>query len=322
MATILSIVFCILGTLLGSVMYILCRLTYAVLFPTIVPYPWPEGKPNASSYDHRSSSSGSSQSKTSTPRFRFYRRPPPLYNQATTVVLAGSFNPPHLGHVAMIRYLSQQYQRVIVVIGCNPHKVYTVSPSQRAALLRQILRYPSSSFSSSTTTSTSSTTTTSSSSSSSSSPVGVFAARVSYANVHVQIVEGYIWKIVQRQGAQLFVRGIRSWAQDGPDERKLQWQNIWGPLVLGPLWYPLPTLYLQGIPKYNHISSTYIRTIIQQYSNNNNSSTSTSTSTSNENENNDGTTTKKNPVPNAVCRNHLLALVPEAIVDDVWQLYG
>jgi hypothetical protein len=50
---------------------------------------------------------------------------------------------------------------------------------QRAALLRQILRYPSS-FSSSLSTSTSSTAT--SSSSASSSPVGVFASRVSYAN--------------------------------------------------------------------------------------------------------------------------------------------
>ena len=72
---------------------------------------------------------------------------------------------------------------------------------------------------------------------------------------------GYIWRSVKPLGATLFIRGIRTWEKDGPDERILQIQNTWGPLVLGPLWWPLPTIFLEGKPEYNHVSSTLIRTI-------------------------------------------------------------
>jgi len=33
---------------------------------------------------------------------------------------------------------------------------------------------------------------------------------------------------------------------------------------LGPLYWPLPTIYLEGKPEYNHISSTLIRNISQE----------------------------------------------------------
>ena len=62
-------------------------------------------------------------------------------------------------------------------------------------------------------------------------------------------------------GAQIFCRGIRSWAKDGAEERHLQILNTWGPLVLGPLWWPLPTVFLEGHPKYNHVSSTLVRNL-------------------------------------------------------------
>lgn len=75
------------------------------------------------------------------------------------------------------------------------------------------------------------------------------------------VVEGYIWRYAKRVGATLFCRGIRSWEKDGRDERSLQFLNTWGPLLLGPLNWPIPTIYLEGNPKYNHVSSTLIRQI-------------------------------------------------------------
>ena len=73
------------------------------------------------------------------------------------------------------------------------------------------------------------------------------------------VIPGYIWRTVQREGASIFYRGIRTWEKDGSDERTLQILNTWGPLVLGPLWWPIPTRFLEGVPHYNHISSTLIR---------------------------------------------------------------
>ena len=73
------------------------------------------------------------------------------------------------------------------------------------------------------------------------------------------VVEGYIWRYAKKVGASLFFRGIRSWEKDGSDERQLQILNTWGPMLLGPLVWPIPTIYLEGNPKYNHVSSTLIR---------------------------------------------------------------
>ena len=72
---------------------------------------------------------------------------------------------------------------------------------------------------------------------------------------------GYIWRYAKKQGATIFFRGIRSWEKDGKEERTLQILNTWGPLLYGPLFWPIPTIYLEGKPDYNHISSTLIRDI-------------------------------------------------------------
>ena len=142
-----------------------------------------------------------------------------------TVVMAGSYNPPHRGHLEMISYLSERYGRLIVVIGMNPDKSYDVPPQERAVLLRAMCR--------------------------------------NVPNVRVHVVTGYIWRFAKSADirADLFYRGIRTWERDGGEERKLQILNTWGPLLLGPLWWPIPTHFLQGKPEYNHISSTLIRSI-------------------------------------------------------------
>lgn len=74
-------------------------------------------------------------------------------------------------------------------------------------------------------------------------------------------MEGYIWRYAKRVRATLFFRGIRSWEKDGSDERHLQILNTWGPLLYGPLAIPIPTIYIEGDPKFNHVSSTLIRSI-------------------------------------------------------------
>eukprot|EP00977_Amphora_coffeiformis_P012810 scaffold3240_cov187-Amphora_coffeaeformis.AAC.5 len=140
-----------------------------------------------------------------------------------TVVMAGSYNPPHRGHLAMISYLAERYGQVLVVIGMNPNKTYAVTPPERAKLLQTMCQ-------------------------------GI-------PNVRVEVVKGYIWRFAKQPNnqAKLFFRGIRTWEKDGADERSLQILNTWGPLLLGPLWWPIPTRFLEGKPEYNHISSTLIR---------------------------------------------------------------
>jgi len=81
-----------------------------IVFPTVVEYPWP--------VDDSSSKK----------------------DKKRVVVLAGSYNPPHLGHLAMITYLSRRYGRVVVVVGMNPDKSYKVTPDQRAYMLRKMIR--------------------------------------------------------------------------------------------------------------------------------------------------------------------------------------
>jgi len=92
-----------LGLLMAAV-----RLIYPILFPPIVKYPWPAVDDDQ-----------------------------PLHQ---TVVIAGSFNPPHYGHLELIKYLAKRYRKVYVVVGMNPAKHYPVSPHQRAKLLQTMLQ--------------------------------------------------------------------------------------------------------------------------------------------------------------------------------------
>lgn len=76
---------------------------------------------------------------------------------------------------------------------------------------------------------------------------------------NVPVVTGYIWRYASTRDATLFFRGIRTWAADGGDERKLQIQNTVGPIMLGPLHWPMKTVLLEGDPKYRDVSSTVVR---------------------------------------------------------------
>mmetsp|Transcript_11505 Transcript_11505/g.25326 ORF Transcript_11505/g.25326 Transcript_11505/m.25326 type:complete len:167 (+) Transcript_11505:112-612(+) len=87
-------------------------LIYRILFPAIISYPW--DMPGEKSRQRKR-------------------------EKKMAVVFAGSFNPPHWGHLVMIRYLVERYGRVICCIGVNPNKEYEVSPQTRAQILREMI---------------------------------------------------------------------------------------------------------------------------------------------------------------------------------------
>lgn len=190
----------------ASIVVVICILAYRVAFPLILTFPW--RKPSENS--------------------RRRKR-----EKEITVVFAGSFNPPHWGHLVMIRYLADRYGRVICCIGVNPNKKYDVSPQTRVQILRDML-------------------------------VGDGDGGTNRcSNVQVEVVTGYIWRYARTQHAALFFRGIRTWAADGPEERHLQILNSWGPLLLGRIW-PLRTIFLEGDPRYRNVSSTKTRMICDE----------------------------------------------------------
>mmetsp|Transcript_1346 Transcript_1346/g.4698 ORF Transcript_1346/g.4698 Transcript_1346/m.4698 type:complete len:196 (+) Transcript_1346:703-1290(+) len=141
---------------------------------------------------------------------------------ARPACIAGSFNPPHNGHLGLVRHLSLRHSAVVVVIGHNAAKAYAVSPLERQALVRQA------------------------------------CADLQIENVRVECSDDYIWRVARKHGAPLLYRGIRSWAKDGLAERWLEFLNLIGPpaLALAP---PLRTCFLEADPRYAHVSSTLIR---------------------------------------------------------------
>jgi cytidyltransferase-like protein len=102
---ILVVLFAILALLFGAFVAA-AILIKRIVRPTILEYPWPKGADK---------------------------------DKDKLVVLAGSFNPPHKGHLALIRYLSRRYGRVLVVIGFNPSKKYAVTPQERQVMINKML---------------------------------------------------------------------------------------------------------------------------------------------------------------------------------------
>lgn len=107
-ALITAILTSILAVILPAI-----NLLYQLNNPTLLKFPWP------------SSTCISSRKQKK--------------DKQTTVVFAGSFNPPHNGHLVMIQYLAMRYKEVIVVIGMNPDKEYKVSPQKRADILSKMV---------------------------------------------------------------------------------------------------------------------------------------------------------------------------------------
>jgi len=137
-------------------------------------------------------------------------------------IFAASFNPPHVGHIYVLRAIARRHRRgtCYAVIGHNPSKRYAVSPEESASILRASI-----------------------------------AADPSLSNVEVVVVAGFIWRFAferdaakglphgaPRVGCTLY-RGIRTWAKDGRAEAWLHVLNMLGPLLLGPFKLPPETRY-------------------------------------------------------------------------------
>eukprot|EP00298_Acanthocystis_sp_HF-20_P012053 c19702_g1_i2.p1 GENE.c19702_g1_i2~~c19702_g1_i2.p1 ORF type:complete len:219 (+),score=67.96 c19702_g1_i2:17-673(+) len=146
--------------------------------------------------------------------------------KAECVAFAGSFNPPHLGHISLLKALSQKYKIVYAIIGFNPSKYYSVSARVRCEILEKMIQSEG------------------------------------LNNVKVILVNGHIWRAAYANNVTLMFRGIRSWKGDGNDELQLYFLNTVGSMILG-FRIPIHTIFLQSSPEFENVSSTLIRSEIK-----------------------------------------------------------
>jgi pantetheine-phosphate adenylyltransferase len=256
-------------------------LTYTVLHPTIIPYPWPA---RTSQNKNKLRASSTSQNKNKLKASSFAKR-------QTLAVYAGSFNPPHKGHLSILKYLSTRFDKVVVAIGMNPDKTYDVTPHDRAAMVTKMLLAEDDDTTSDTT------------------------------NIEVHVVIGYIWRFVKTQfpsrkfSNTSFIRGIRTMEADYADEQFLHILNTFGPLLVGPFVWPISTIIIMGDPGFNHVSSSLVRKIIGQVKSGKRTPSSEGVSSSNSDE-------ALSDNESRVLAESLGKLVPQSIVSQVAQAYG
>ena len=108
------------------------------------------------------------------------------------VLFAGSWNPPHAGHVAILRALAKRHGHVYACVGHNAKKTYLVDAEQRARLVRVV----------------------------------VDADPVLRSRVTVVATAGYVWREAKRLKCAALYRGVRSWRADGFSETILHVLNL------------------------------------------------------------------------------------------------
>ena len=144
-------------------------------------------------------------------------------------LFAASFNPIHIGHVAILRRIAARHSKVYCVIGFNPKKKYPVTPEERKRLVEKVMEADSD----------------------------------LKDRVEVVLVKGYIWKFATRNNVNVMYRGIRTWKKDGDEETHLHFQNLLGPILLGCVMPP-ETRFVESESKYMHISSSKIRSAVEK----------------------------------------------------------
>jgi cytidyltransferase-like protein len=175
------------------------------LFALLWPVLFPKTEPLEVDDDQAGDATDTTATTADKGRGRPAKKKERVRRERGSVILAGSFNPPHKGHVAMLSHLSKRYQKVYAVIGFNPSKTYAVTPEQRSAVLKTMVEH--------------------------------------LENVEPVTVRGYIWRFALEKRAVAVYRGIRSWRLDGAAERFLELQNRVGPPLMALTW-PYATTFL------------------------------------------------------------------------------
>jgi Cytidylyltransferase-like len=102
----------LLGSFILVVVVAAGSLVGRIVHPTVIEFPWKE-KGASSLLLATAMHSSSAQSSSGT---RNRGSSDEEKDKTKTVVLAGSFNPVHKGHVSMLEYLATRYGRVVVVV--------------------------------------------------------------------------------------------------------------------------------------------------------------------------------------------------------------
>ena len=89
-----------------------------------------------------------------------------------TAVYAGSFDPITLGHLDVVRRAARIFDQIILAVGENPAKRYTLSVEQRLSVVREVV--------------------------------------ADLGNVEVDVFRGLLVHYCQRRGATAIVRGLRA----------------------------------------------------------------------------------------------------------------
>ena len=142
-------------------------------------------------------------------------------------LFAGSFNPLHEGHLAVLRTMARRHPTaptLYAAVAYNPSKRYAVTPEERRRLVAEMCE----------------------------------ADPLLRGRVRAVVVDGYAWRLAVRLRCARMYRGVRTWRSDGAAESLLQALNVVGPMLLAAT-LPPPTRFVESPPELTHVSSTLVR---------------------------------------------------------------
>jgi len=134
-----------------------------------------------------------------------------------TAVYAGSFDPPTNGHLNVIERASRVVDRLIITIANNTSKSTVFTPAERAQMVRGLVKH--------------------------------------LKNVRVDLFDGLLVDYMQKKGATIIIRGVRSFS-----DFEYEFQMALSNKQMRP---ETETLFMVTDSRYSHLSSTLIKEIIK-----------------------------------------------------------